>query len=446
MNLLLKIIPGVVAVVVVAVVLLGRGYAPEAVALPTPESSGALSRESAVALQLEADTESGTVATLVAEVKSLKSSVGELLDDNARLRQTNGELSHLERSVTAQLRREMQNALAEEREQSRLTRQAERSQTALTQAALSQQQQVVRDSTEVVWIEPVGQQVPAQGLLANKLQGNSLLRLSRDSDRVPTLASTRPVPAKPQNKPVYTVPKNATLMGARTLTALIGRVPFDGKVTDPYRFKVVVGADNFLANGFQLPELDRAIVSGVAAGDWGLSCSRGEVRSITFIFHDGSIRTIPKPADAFEGSTTEDIALGYLSDPMGIPCITGQRISNASTYLSQSVAVAAVGAAGEAAAASQTVTASSIGGGGISSGSIVDGNTGQYVAGRTISDTAHTTAEYLAKRAANAWDVVFVAANTPVAVHITEQLTIDIAPDHRRVRHTQPRIATRALD
>jgi hypothetical protein len=35
-------------------------------------------------------------------------------------------------------------------------------------------------------------------------------------------------------KPVYTVPSNSTLMGSIAMTALIGRVPIDGTVNDPY--------------------------------------------------------------------------------------------------------------------------------------------------------------------------------------------------------------------
>src|SRR3546814_2078384 len=40
-------------------------------------------------------------------------------------------------------------------------------------------------------------------------------------------------------KPVYTVPTNSTLMGSVAMTALIGRVPIDGTVNDPYPFKVL---------------------------------------------------------------------------------------------------------------------------------------------------------------------------------------------------------------
>ncbi len=93
--------------------------------------------------------------------------------------------------------------------------------------------------------------------------------------------------------PVYTLPENSTLVGSQAMTALLGRVPIDGKVTDPYPFKVLIGKDNLTANGIQLPDVEGAIVSGTATGDWTLSCVRGDVQSITFVFSDGTVRTVP---------------------------------------------------------------------------------------------------------------------------------------------------------
>ncbi|EJK1786052.1 TIGR03752 family integrating conjugative element protein, partial [Escherichia coli] len=86
---------------------------------------------------------------------------------------------------------------------------------------------------------------------------------------------------------VYTLPENATLVGSRAMTALLGRVPVNGTVTDPYPFKVLIGKDNLTANGIELPDVEGAVVSGTASGDWTLSCVRGQVNSITFVFADG---------------------------------------------------------------------------------------------------------------------------------------------------------------
>src|SRR3546814_14304487 len=74
-------------------------------------------------------------------------------------------------------------------------------------------------------------------------------------------------------------------MGSVAMTALIGRVPIDGTVNDPYPFKILVGPDNLTANGIDIPDVAGAVFSGTASGDWTLSCVRGQVRSITFVFH-----------------------------------------------------------------------------------------------------------------------------------------------------------------
>src|SRR3546814_14472641 len=77
----------------------------------------------------------------------------------------------------------------------------------------------------------------------------------------------------------------------RARTALIGGVPIDGTVNDPYPFKVLIGLDNLTANGIDIPDVAGAVVSGTASGDWTLSCVRGQIRSVTFVFQDGTIRT-----------------------------------------------------------------------------------------------------------------------------------------------------------
>lgn len=94
---------------------------------------------------------------------------------------------------------------------------------------------------------------------------------------------------------MYTLPENSTLVGSRAMTALLGRVPIDGKVTDPYPFKVLIGKDNLTANGIQLPDVEGAIVSGTATGDWTLSCVRGDVQKhhLRFQRRYGSYRSQP---------------------------------------------------------------------------------------------------------------------------------------------------------
>ena len=92
--------------------------------------------------------------------------------------------------------------------------------------------------------------------------------------------------------PQFTIPVNATLVNSTTMTALVGRVPVDGRVTDPLPFKVVTGADNLAANGLTIEGLEGSIWSGFVVGDWALACVTGTLTSVTFVFQDGRIRTL----------------------------------------------------------------------------------------------------------------------------------------------------------
>ncbi|WP_242687801.1 TIGR03752 family integrating conjugative element protein [Photorhabdus stackebrandtii] len=126
-------------------------------------------------------------------------------------------------------------------------------------------------------------------------------------------------------RPIYTLLENTTLVGSQAMTALLGRVPVNDKVTDPYPFKVLMGKDNLTANGIELPDVEGAIVSGTATGDWTLSCVRGNVTSLTFVFADGTVRTVPKSDNRTNGGQhiQDNNAgnIGWLSDDNGIPCL-----------------------------------------------------------------------------------------------------------------------------
>lgn len=64
-----------------------------------------------------------------------------------------------------------------------------------------------------------------------------------------TQASTKPQPVA-----YFTLPENSTLAGVTAMTSLIGRVPVNGRVTDPMQFKAMVGRDNLAANGWSCPK------------------------------------------------------------------------------------------------------------------------------------------------------------------------------------------------
>lgn len=240
--------------------------------------------------------------------------------------------------------------------------------------------------------------------------------------------------------PVYTVPENATLIGSRAMTALLGRVPIDGKVTDPYPFKVLIGKDNLTANGIDLPDVQGAVVSGTATGDWTLSCVRGSVTSITFVFTDGTVRTLPRPSGQTESTGNQNSSnggngggsIGWLSDENGIPCLSGERKSNASTYLPTLFALSAGSAAGDALAQNQN-TSQTNGYGGVTS--TLTGDAGQAVLGKAVSGGMKETVDWVKARYGQTFDAIYVPPGMKVAVHITRQLAIDYEEKGRKVKY-----------
>jgi integrating conjugative element protein (TIGR03752 family) len=228
-------------------------------------------------------------------------------------------------------------------------------------------------------------------------------------------------------QPRFTVNRNATLMGATAWTAIIGRIPVKGTVSDPMPFKVLVGAKNLAANGLELPsELEGMVFSGRAVGDFTLRCSTGRLDSVTFVFTDGTIRT--ESADANGGGD----GLGYISDRQGIPCVSGELITNAPTYLTERVGVMALETAGDAYAAKQlTTTQNPLGG----TTSAVTGEIGKFVWGKSVAGGASEIRKWLDERQQQSFDAVFVRPGVELALHINKELHIDYDPSGRKLRH-----------
>ncbi|WP_397325274.1 TIGR03752 family integrating conjugative element protein [Pantoea agglomerans] len=243
-------------------------------------------------------------------------------------------------------------------------------------------------------------------------------------------------------EPVYTLPENSTLIGSRAMTALLGRVPINGTVTDPYPFKVLIGKDNLTANGIELPDVEGAIVSGTASGDWTLSCVRGQVNSVTFVFTDGTVRTLPKPDRSGKGGnsgnqnggkeTGTSGGIGWISDENGIPCISGTRKSNASSYLPTIGLLGAAGAAGDAIGQNQQTSQTNAYGGVTST---LTGDAGQAVLGKAISGSSDEISEWVKQRYGQTFDAIYVQPGAKLAVHITRELAIDYEDKGRRVRY-----------
>ena len=448
-NLLVKVAAGAVLAVLVMVFVV-RCSQEEAAPVPVAPVVGgaALDADTAAALGIEGDTPDDTVRTLIASVRETNERLATLEGANRSLREENARLRDMRASVVAEVVRDLDGAAARLREENREVVADAREEVSGLKAEIERLLRSTpvggtarRDGSQeagTVWLSPLEATPDGTGLLPWGEGPAGAIPIKKDEED----AEAPPV------RPVYTIPKNATLVGARAFTALIGRVPLgeEARVTDPYFFKLLVGRDNLAANGHEIPELAYAVASGEAIGDWTLGCVSGDVTSMTFLFSDGRIVTVPEARDVSDGGAgTRAVRLGGLSDDYGNPCVAGERITNAASYLAQGAAALTLGAAAEGLAAAQTrVQAGGLGG----AMTVVDGDIGRFAAGRGLSGAAQEVARWLRERQAQEYDAVYVPPGARVAVHVDEELRIDYDPAGRRVRHEEPARAGRhrALD
>lgn len=434
--------------------------------LTPQEASSRLTPEEAKALGIEGDTPRDTVATLVAQVRQLRTELQTALSDNKTQREENARLRQRESAID----RRIQSALDSERNQLRQDREHVATERQQTQSLLQELQQRLEgmrgdqdgqadlpvglglepgDGAEVLrWVEPDDARDEGKRRTAGNTASVTFpTRFGAAQKTLETTASAavdagRRVAGVPDTQAVYTVPTNATLMGSIAMTALIGRVPVDGTVNDPYPFKVLIGPDNLTANGIDIPDVAGAVVSGTASGDWTLSCVRGQIRSVTFVFQDGTIRTVPEDRGtgargrgsdqhSGDGGTAQN-SLGWISDPYGIPCVSGERRSNAQQYLGSQALITAAGAG----VASLIDTGSGQVSYMNSDGSIGTlGIGGNEAMGRILAGGVQDLSQWVNKLYGQAFAAVYVKPGAKVAVHLEEPLAIDYEPAGRRVDH-----------
>lgn len=444
-NQILKIV-ALAAVLVTGVVVL-RACSDDSPSPVSPDGRLPLEVVSPNDLGALGDTEVETLRTLIGEVRRLRDDAAAVQAENQALRDENAQLQRMEDRLADRLETNLsatertlteQNQRVEQQAQDTesLLETLERRLAELTGAGVSGStvertdlpvglgfDDYLSPEPETRWIEPLdapvvgttGERVFPEriGSLLTKVGGESL-----GSDAVPA-----PVP-------VYTVPRNSTLVGARGFTALVGRIPVSGQVVDPFPFKVLVGTDNLAANGFVMPELFGMVFSGRAIGDWTLACVRGEITSVTYILDDGSIQSYP-PGDVETEQSNRPI--GWISDPYGVPCVSGERKTNAQSYLAQRIGLSAAASAADAAAAAQTST--TVSGATGTSTSAVTGDIASFVRSRAIADGIDEVASWLDERQAQSFDAVYVPPDSELVIHLTRELRIDRNPQGRKVNH-----------
>ena len=432
---------------------------------PAPMGAAStLTPEEMKALGIAGDTPRDTVATLVAQVKQLRTELQSALGDNKQHRAENERLRARESAIDQRIQNALEgerNRLAQERAQVA----SDRQQTQGLMQDLQRQldglagkggpsdlpvglgleegdgQRFDRGTSNTQWVEPDDAKVDARsGSKAPRFPssfGPAQKSLSATVESVADVGS-RAVGAS--TKAVYTVPSNSTLMGSIAMTALIGRVPIDGTVNDPYPFKVLIGPDNLTANGIDIPDVAGAVVSGTASGDWTLSCVRGKIRSVTFVFQDGTIRTLPQDSSeggnsggqGQNGASTQG-GLGWISDPYGIPCVSGQRRSNAQQYLGSQALITAAGAGAASLIDSDSGSVAVVANSNGSLGTV--GISGNEAMGRILAGGVRDMADWVNKLYGQTFAAVYVQPGAKVAVHLEHPLDIDYDARGRRVHH-----------
>lgn len=429
-----------------------------------------LTKEEARELGIEGDTSADTLRTLVGELRHMRSEVATANTLNKELSKEKTDLEERSRSWKKQLDETLSRATGEvdsaKQESRQLADQMMRMMDEFEGRLASGSRGGMSDmpiglglegeisdteTPSTVWIEPSDRvSVDARGTQAgspfafpssfsNPLD-DSLLDQQQKEARVALGGSqgANVVDRNHEAKPVYTIAENSTLLGSISMTALIGRVPVDGTVNDPYPFKILIGKDNLAANGIELPEVSGAVMAGTAQGDWTLSCVRGQVETITFIFEDGTIRTVPEPEKVTRnqrggsGGSSGGIrgGIGYISDPYGIPCIAGERKSNAKEYIGNNSLVTAAGAA-IARIFSKGGNSVEFTGGGTT---VVDNDAAfNAILQRGVGDIQ----DWIGKMYGQAFAAVYVPPHQQVAVHIDHELTIDYENFGRKVNYNE---------
>lgn len=472
-NGLLKwlMIPVAVLLVLVAMRLFSGGH-PRTAARDGAGSQ--LTPEEMKALGIEGDTPRDTVATLVGQVKQMRSELQTALTDNRSQKAENDRLRQRETDIDQRV----QNALSGEHERLQQERSQVDSTRQQTQGMLQDVEQRLDGmghkngqadlpvglglhagdgqglgDGDTTWVDPGDAPAKARGTAGGTSGAGSPASFptsfgtgsdpGRDMSAA-SVTSTDDAASQPSATPVYTVPANATLMGSVAMTALIGRVAVDGTVNDPYPFKVLIGPDNLTANGIDLPDVAGAVVSGTASGDWTLSCVRGQIRSITFVFHDGTIRTIPDPKGQNVNAGTSQVStngsgpfeggLGWISDPWGVPCVSGARRSNAAQYLGSQALITAAGAGAAALIPKGDNSFSYVSGSnGTSLGTV--GISGNEAMGEILAGGVQSMSQWVNKLYGQAFAAIYVPPGAKVAVHIDQPLNIDYDPKGRKVNY-----------
>lgn len=290
------------------------------------------------------------------------------------------------------------------------------------------------DSSSFIWISDLSKTTQKNPSTSDKTD-SGLFNLNNHTDSLlhnnPSDNGSDEAQKKNPVKPIYTIPMNATLTGATLMTPLVGRVPIDGKLPSPYHFKLVLSANNLTANGYPLPGVKGAVMSGIASGDMLGHCARGDIHSITFIFNDGTISTTKA-----KGS---DSSLGYISSQTGNPCIAGSFHSDAGLFLGAQMGLSAAEGYANALSSAQYRNSTTAEG---ATFSTLIGSANKAALGQGASAASQAAQTWWNRRVQNSFDYVYVpnidhqtGRPTKAVVNITQQIPINYDVSARKVSY-----------
>ena len=271
-----------------------------------------------------------------------------------------------------------------------------------------------RSDTEILWIDSVS--ADAFGDSADLIDF---------ADQLETQASG----TEPKPDPVYTLPVT-TIVDATALTALVGRLPVDGHIESPWRFKLLSKARNITSRGHRVPGLKGMIWSGVAYGDLTLSCVSATVDTVAYVYDDGVVhtqKTPPNPDDITSG-------IGWLSDDRGNPCIPGDLKTNAPAVIARGVTAGTLSGLARGYAEAQTTRRSGSEG---ETTTTITGDAEDYALANAVAGAVEESNAWFRRRLGQSFDAIYVPAGKTVVIHIEQQVNLDRPADLRRLVHSE---------
>ena len=273
----------------------------------------------------------------------------------------------------------------------------------------------------ITWIEP--------------LNGPSSAALEVDGigDLIPTDIALRVEGPPPE--PRYTIPPSSIIY-ATALTSLVGRIPVNGRIETPWRFKLISSGRNLTSRRFEVPGLEGVIWTGIAHGDYTLSCVSGTIDTISYVFDDSSVHTQRSPVDP------DDITngIGWISDEYGNPCIKGDLKTNVPQAIRRSVVAGTFAGLAQGYADAQSTRSTDSSG---TTSTTVTGDTAEYALSSAASEAISESNQWLQRHLSQSFDAIYVPAGREVVIHIEQQVLIDEQPEGRRLDHSFPESALR---